>query len=121
VRYLLIPLIFLGVFLLFFWAHRERKLKTSSFEITPANKERDKGLEAYRAEIISFLKSLRYRVVEKGDGYLVFRPRPLQRIMGGDVKVSWDPYVIKIEGPVYMVEILSQIVEISIYTDASHR
>ncbi len=119
--YLLVPLIFLGVFFIFFWAHRSRNLRTSSFEITPANKEKYKGLVLYREEIFSFLKSLRYRVVEKGDGYLVFRPSPLQRIMGGDVKVSWDPYVIKIEGPVYMVEILSQIVEISIYTDASHR
>ena len=114
--YLLIPLIFLGVFSLLFWSYRERNLKTSWFEITPANKKIEKGLIDYRMEIISFLKSLRYKVTQKGDDYIVFRPRPLQRIMGGNVKVSWDPYIIKVEGPKYMVKILSQIVEIEMPT-----
>jgi len=119
--YLLVPLIFLGVFFLFFWAHRERNLRSCIFEITPSNKKIEKGLIEYREEVIAFLKSLRYKVVDKGESYVVLRPRPLQRIMGGDVKVSWDPYIIKIEGPLYIVTIISQIVEIPIYTDASHQ
>jgi len=113
-NYLLIPLIFLGVFSLIFWAYRERNLRKSSFEITPTNKDRDKGLPVYKEEIFSFLKSLRYKRVEKGEDFIVFRPRPLQRIMGGDVRVSWTPYLIKIEGPYYMVSIIAQIVEINI-------
>lgn len=112
--YLLVPLIFLGVFSIFFWAHRQRNLRSSILEITPTNKQIDKGLTQYREEVISFLISLRYRVVDKGESFVVLRPRPLQRIMGGDVRVSWDPYIIKIEGPIYIVTIISRIVDISI-------
>ena len=107
-NYLLIPLIFLGVFLIFFWSHRQRNLKTIILEITPANKEKDKGLTQYREEIISFLKSLRYQEVEKSSDHKIFRPRPLQRIMGGDISISWGPYLIKIEGPKYIVLIIYQ-------------
>lgn len=120
-NFLIVPLIFLGVFSILFWAYRERNLRSFSFEITPSNKDREKGLEVYREEIFSFLKSLRYIVVDKGANFLVFRPRPLQRIMGGNVKVSWDPYIIKIEGPKYIVLIISEIVEISTCSDESHR
>jgi hypothetical protein len=109
---LIISIIITALFSVFVIFHRERKLKSQSFEINSSNKDPRIGLLEYNNRIESFLFSLGYsKYFIRGNQY-VFRPRPYQRIMGGDIYLHFDPLYTEVKGPKGMVEILLKIIEI---------
>lgn len=109
---LIISTIIICLFSVFVFFHRERNLKEQSFEINTSNKDPRVGLPEYNKRIESFLFSLGYsKYFIRGNQY-VFRPRPYQRIMGGDIYVHLDPLFTDLKGPRGIIEIILKIIEI---------
>ncbi len=109
---LVVSTIISTLFLVFMFFHKEKNLSISNFEINSSNKDPQIGLFEYNRRIESFLFSLGYsKYFISGNRYL-YRPRPYQRIMGGDLEVHFDPLYTEIKGPKGLVQIILQIIEI---------
>lgn len=115
---LLILLIFSLSFALLFVTHRinyQRRIKKEGhLSITTGNKDRDINLSEYHHEIEEFLWQMRYSKkveTESSSKVQVYQPRPIQKIYGGKVTLTQDPYSIELSGPYHILKILEGILE----------
>lgn len=70
------------------------------------------GLKSYIDQIEGFLYSLGYEKEIIEIDQILFRPRPYQRIMGGDVILTIHPLFIRVKGPKGLVHIIFKTVEV---------
>jgi len=92
--------------------HLTRDLVTEELIINLSNIKKDKLLSEYYEELCQYLFELRYQSTRFDHYTQVYYPRPLLRLLGGEILVNYDIYSIHIKGPKNMVRIIAQTLEI---------
>lgn len=100
------------IYALFSAGFMTRMMKTAVLEVTPANKDPQKGIQWYEDEIKQQIRDMRFKKVGKQSGFEVYHPQGFRKLWEGRIELTSDAYHVRVVASRMMIRILSDIVEI---------